>query len=106
MRLTFALLFAAVTANAAVTGTVVTDDGAPLAGARVRAFAREPFSATAARLLSSAPDPAAIATTASAADGRFTLDAKGNAAIDVVVDAAGREPSAFSIADGDDAGAI
>src|ERR1051326_735654 len=106
MRLTLALLFAAATAHASVTGTVITDDGAPLAGARVRAFAREPFSATAARLLSSAPDPVAISTSESAADGRFTLDAKGNAAIDLVVDAAGREPAAFLIADGDDAGAI
>src|ERR1051326_6842155 len=85
MRLTLALLFAAATAHASVTGTVITDDGAPLAGARVRAFAREPFSATAARLLSSAPDPVAISTSESAADGRFTLDAKGHAAIDLVV---------------------
>jgi len=106
MRLTLALLFAAATAHASVTGTVITDDGAPLAGAHVRAFAREPFSATAARLLSIAPDPVPIATSESAADGRFTIDAKGNAAIDLVIDAAGREPSAFVMADGDDAGAI
>jgi protocatechuate 3,4-dioxygenase beta subunit len=100
------LLLSAATASAAVTGTVVGDDGAPLAGARVRAFAREPFSATAARLLSSSPDPVPIATSESAADGRFSIDAKGNATIDVVVDAAGREPAALYAADGDDAGAI
>ena len=101
-----ALILSAATASAAVTGTVVAADGAPLAGARVRAFAREPFSATAARLLSSSPDPVPIATTESAADGRFSIDAKGNATIDVVVDAAGREPAALYAADGDDAGAI
>ncbi|HYU24030.1 MAG TPA: carboxypeptidase-like regulatory domain-containing protein, partial [Thermoanaerobaculia bacterium] len=100
------LLLSAATASAAVTGTVVADDGAPLAGARVRAFAREPFSATAARLLSSSPDPVPIATAESAADGRFFIDAKGNATIDIVVDAAGREPAALYAADGDDAGAV
>jgi 5-hydroxyisourate hydrolase-like protein (transthyretin family) len=100
------LLLSAATASAAVTGTVVADDGAPLAGARVRAFAREPFSATAARLLSSSPDPVPIATAESAADGRFSIDVKGNATIDIVVDAAGREPAALYAADGDDAGAI
>src|SRR5438128_1830813 len=100
------LLLSAATASAAITGTVVADDGAPLAGARVRAFAREPFSATAARLLSSSPDPVPIATSESAADGRFSIDAKGNATIDIVVDAAGREPAALYAADGDDAGAI
>jgi protocatechuate 3,4-dioxygenase beta subunit len=100
------LLLSAATASAAVTGTVVADDGAPLAGARVRAFAREAFSATAARLLSSSPDAVPIAATESAADGRFSIDAKGNATIDIVVDAAGREPAAFYAADGDDAGVI
>ncbi|HEV2722023.1 MAG TPA: hypothetical protein VG323_18530, partial [Thermoanaerobaculia bacterium] len=100
------LLLAALPASAAVTGTVVTGDGDPLAGARVRAFAREPFSAVAARLLSSTPEATPIATTETAADGRFSLDTKGNAAIDIVVDAAGREPYALYAAGGEDVGAI
>jgi hypothetical protein len=100
------LLLFAVSASAAVTGTVIGDDGAPLAGARVRAFAREPFGVTAARLLSNAPDAVAIATSESGADGKFSIDVKGNATVDVVADAAGREPAVFFAADGDDAGAI
>lgn len=107
-RLLPLILVTAVTAtlHAAVTGTVVTSDGAPLAGARVRAFAREPFSATAARLLSANPDATPLASAQSDAEGRFTIDAKGNAALDVVVDAAGKVPAALYAADGDDAGAI
>jgi large repetitive protein len=106
LRLSLLLLFFTATLHAAVTGIVVTDDGAPLAGARVRAFAREPFSAVAARLLSAAPDPVPLATAESAADGRFSIDAKGNAAVDLVVDIAGREPAAVYAADNEDAGVI
>src|SRR5207248_928773 len=71
------LLSAATAAHAAVTGTVAGSDGAPLAGARVRAFAREPFSATAARLLSATPDPTPLATAQSDAEGRYSVDTKG-----------------------------
>jgi len=100
------LVLVSAAANAAVTGTVVGTDGAPIAGARVRVFAREPFSAIAARLLSATPDPAPLATAQSAADGRFSIDVKGNAAVDLVVDAADRDPAALYAADGDDAGAV
>ncbi|HKS24924.1 MAG TPA: hypothetical protein VJZ76_19165, partial [Thermoanaerobaculia bacterium] len=105
-RLSLLLLFFTVTLHAAVTGIVVTDDGAPLAGARVRAFAREPFSVTAARLLSATPDFVPLATSESAADGRFSVDTKGNAAVDLIVDVAGREAASVYAADNEDAGAI
>lgn len=100
------LFFSAISLNAAVTGTVVTADGAPVAGARVRAYAREPFSVTAARLLSATPDPTPLAAAETNAEGRFSVDAKGNATVDVVVDAAGKVPAALFAADGDDAGAV
>src|ERR1043165_6952513 len=105
-RLSLLLLLVSAAANAAVTGTIVGSDGTPLAGARVRAFAREPFSAIAARLLSATPDPTPLATAQSGTDGRFSIDTKGNAAVDVVVDAADRDPVALYAADGDDAGAV
>src|ERR1043165_7501294 len=105
-RLSLLLLLVSAAANAAVTGTIVGSDGTPLAGARVRAFAREPFSAIAARLLSATPDPTPLATAQSGTDGRFSIDTKGNAAVDVVVDAADRDPVALYAADGDDAGAL
>src|SRR6266542_3972725 len=57
-------------------------------------------------LLSAATASAAVTGTVVAADGRFSIDAKGNATIDIVVDAAGREPAALYAADGDDAGAV
>jgi hypothetical protein len=92
--------------HAAVTGRVVDEEGAPIAGARVRAFARQPLDVFYARALSDAPEPQPIATAAAATDGGFAIDAKQAAIADVVADAPGRRAAHAIVADGEDAGVL
>jgi len=103
-RFSILLLFA-LPIQSAVTGLVVRDDGKPLSGAAVRAFARVPMPAMAERLLANeTPSPIASATTSD--DGKFTLDVKGTPTVDLLIEAAGMQPAGLPAADRDDAGAI
>ena len=97
---------AANTVHAAVTATILDEDGKPLAGARVRAFAREENGALRKRLLSNAPETPAIASATSADDGRVSLDVKGEPVVRLVADAAGRAVQLLDVVDGHDAGAV
>lgn len=90
-------LFLAIPLHAAVTGRVVDEDGAPIAGARVRAFPRETFESFYARALSASPEPVPVATVQSGTDGTFSFETKGNAVVDVLAEAAGKR-AAYRIA--------
>lgn len=76
--------------HARITGRVVDENGAAIAGARVRAFARESFEQWYARALSSAPQAVAFATTATDRDGTYSFESKGDAGVDVVAQAPGK----------------
>ncbi|HEX7155287.1 MAG TPA: carboxypeptidase-like regulatory domain-containing protein [Thermoanaerobaculia bacterium] len=104
-RLLLALLVLAPLANAAVTGRVITEEGKPLEGARVRAYAIESSETFFARVLSDKPEATPIASGTTAADGTFRLDVKGSPVVDVIVDAEGRGEELIRLADGDDTGA-
>ncbi len=99
-------LLTATTAHATITATVLDEEGKPLAGARVRAFGREESGALRKRLLSKEPETAPIATATTAADGRVSLDVKGQPVVRLVVDASGRAVEVLETADGKDAGEV
>src|ERR1700674_1025872 len=92
--------------HAAINALILHEEGKPLAGARVRAFAREENGALRKRLLSKEPETPAIATAISADDGRVSLDVKGEPVILLVADAAGRAVQLSDAVDGRDAGAF
>lgn len=100
------LLLLAASAQAAITATLLDDDGKPLAGVRVRAFAREDQRAFRVRLLSSKPESEPISTATSGDDGRVTIDPKSNAVVRLVADAAKRAVLVVDAVDGEDAGAF
>src|SRR5712691_2639983 len=104
-RFFFLLLLAARGASAAITGIVVDDQGQPIAGATVRAYAAEPSSAQRVRLIKGDFARQPLATATSRADGRFSLDAK-SLPVDLVAEAPGRETAVIETNDGEDVGAI
>jgi protocatechuate 3,4-dioxygenase beta subunit len=106
LLISLALLAAATAARASITATIVDDDGKPLAGARVRAFAREDTSAFRKRLLSKEPATPPVAAATSGDDGRVSLDLKGAPIVHLIADAPGRAVQYADAADGEDAGSI
>jgi hypothetical protein len=100
------LLSVVATAHASITATFLDDDGKPLAGARVRLFAREDQRMLRARWLSDKPESAPLASATTGEDGKATLDAKGNTVVRLVADAASRAALAIDVIDGEDAGAF
>jgi len=93
-------------ASAAVTGVVVDDDGAPIAGASVRAFPAETQRATASRILAGQLERQPIAKVETAADGSFRLDTAGAPLVTVTISAPDRVLLQFDASDGDDAGPL
>jgi uncharacterized GH25 family protein len=102
----FALLLGTFDLAAAITGHVIDEAGKPVAGARIRAFALEPYDAVTARLLSASPEPAPVATAQSDDKGAFRLDPKKQPVVTLVVDAPGRAPAVDDVADGTSTGAL
>lgn len=91
---------------AAVKGTVMNMNGAPLSGARVEAYQPETSEARAERHRAENPRRPAIALATTDAAGNFSLDVKKQPAVDVAVEAAEHEPIVVSLGGDDDAGAI
>ncbi len=96
------LLFLASTALASITGSVVDEEGKPIGGATIRAYAAEPSRIYRQRLISGQPENDPFATATTDAAGAFTIDAKGNIAVDLRVDREGRQPSVTEAVDGDE----
>lgn len=101
-----ALSLLALPALAAVTGTVMTGDGAAIAGARVSLYALESPDARYARLLSDAPEALPLATTQTDSKGNFTLDSPKDATVSLRVFARGYEPREQMIERDETVGAI
>jgi len=99
-------LAAASNAVAAITGTVIDPDGKPIAGAAIRAYAAENSAVLRARLLAGKIDREPLAAVQSSENGAFSLDVKGAAAVDVAIEAPGRNHTTTPSVDGDDLGTI
>lgn len=99
------LLFSAAEAGAAITATVIDDDGKPIAGATVQAFARETRQAAVARVLAGKPDAPPVASAQSGADGAVRLDVARTPVVMLLVTAPGRS-MVMEAADGDDLGTL
>jgi large repetitive protein len=101
-----ALGLLAAPAFAAITGTVMNGEGAPIAGARVSIRAFETPDARRARLMSDTPEAAPLASTQTDAKGAFTLESPKNATVGLFISASGYSPAATRIERDEDAGAI
>jgi large repetitive protein len=100
------VLLTATSLHAAITATILDEEGKPLAGARVRAFRREENAALRRRLLSKEPETLPIATATTKDDGRVSLEVKGETVVRLVVDAAGRAVQLLDTVEGRDAGSV
>jgi hypothetical protein len=101
-----ALSFAALPSLAAITGTVMTTDGQPIAGAKVSIRGYESSDARATRLLSATPEPVPISTAATDTKGSFSLESPKEAVVLLTVEARGYVPEQKTIERDEDAGAI
>lgn len=93
-------------ALAAITGSVMTVDGAPIAGARVSIYAPELPDARRARLLSPSPERTPAESTQADAKGLFSLPSPKDAVVELRVEAAGYEPFSRRVERDEEAGAI
>lgn len=101
-----ALCFAAFPSLAAVTGVVMTNDGKPVAGARVSLVASETGDARRARLLSAAPEPVPLTSAETDAKGAFSLESPKEPVVQLRITARGYEPLTRSVERDEEAGAI
>jgi 5-hydroxyisourate hydrolase-like protein (transthyretin family) len=92
--------------HAAITGTVIDTDAKAVAGAAVRAYAAEDSAALRARVLAGKIEREPLAATQTAETGTFSLDVKGAAAIDVVIDDPSHARVTVASVDGDDLGVV
>jgi Carboxypeptidase regulatory-like domain len=99
-------IFTALPSLAIITGTVMTSDGLPVAGATIALFKPETSDAHLRRLLSNAPVRVAIVSAESDSKGNFSLDPGREPVVDLRVEAKGYAPDGFRLAGDDEAGAI
>jgi len=91
---------------AAITGTVMTKDGQPIAGAKVSLFAPESAEARRARYLSKAPDRVAVTSVQTDSKGLYKLDTPKDPVVELRIEAKGYAPDSLRVMAEDDAGAI
>jgi protocatechuate 3,4-dioxygenase beta subunit len=99
-------VFTAFPSFAAITGTVMTSEGLPVAGATIALLKPETPDARLNRLLSKTPLRAAIVTAESDSKGNFSIDPGKEPVVDLRVEARGYAPEALRLAADDEAGAI
>jgi protocatechuate 3,4-dioxygenase beta subunit len=108
MHRTAAALLAALLALpalAAITGSVMTTDGAPISGARVMLYSPESPEARRARVLSDSPERVPLATAQTDSRGNWSLESPKEPVADLRVVAAGYEPWARRIERDEEVGA-
>lgn len=100
MRARFLAALAVLTALpafASITGTVMTREGQPIAGAKVAVYSFESADARRARLISANADRTPVAATTTNSKGAFTLDSPKDPVVSIRVDAAGYAPHTMDI---------
>jgi uncharacterized GH25 family protein len=102
--LSFAILLAASSAHAAITGTLIDESGKPVAGATVRAYTSEDSRAFRTRVMRGG-EHTAIATAQSADGGAFRIDASAPL-LEIVIEAPGKVTQATEAVDGEDLATI
>ncbi len=102
----FVLALFALPSLAAITGSVMTPDGKPVAGARVSTFAPESSEARRTRLLSEHPEAVPLASTQTDAKGAFSLESPKVPVVDLGVSLRGYEPASRTIERDEDSIAI
>lgn len=107
-RIAVALLLSVLSfpALAAITGTVVTTEGQPVAGARVMIHAVETTDARRERLLSPSPQLTALAETKSDAKGAFSLPSPKEAVVELRIELPGYEPEVRRVEKDEELGAV
>jgi uncharacterized GH25 family protein len=107
-RLVVALLLSLLSlpSLAAITGTVTTLDGKPVAGARVLTQAIETPVSRRERLLSPSPHIVALAETKTDAKGAFSLPSPKEPVVDLRIEMRGFEPESRRVEKDEEAGAI
>src|ERR1700756_472365 len=101
LLLSLVLSFLSFPLLAAVTGSVIDNDGQPVAGARVTAYAPESMDARRVRLQSKTPERPSLATATSDSKGNFSLDVK-EPFVDVRIEAKGYAPEFAHTSNDDD----
>lgn len=101
-----ATLGTALSALGAITGTVITSDGAPVSGAKVSLFAPETLAARRARLASKNFERTPLVSVTTGQNGAFSLDTpKGQPLLDLNIVAAGFAPDGLRVVPDEELGA-
>ena len=91
---------------AAITGTVMTSDGAPIAGARVSVYTVETPDVRRARWLSASPQSVPLLSTQTDARGNWSLESPRDPVADLRISAAGFDPLQRRIERDEETGAV
>lgn len=102
----FLLVLLCVPASAAITGVVMSTDGAPVAGARIVIHAIETPEARRARWMSPSPELVPIAAAQTDSKGAFSIASPKEALVDLRVEHRGYEPVSRRVERDEDLGAI
>lgn len=91
---------------AAITGVVMTNDGAPVSGAKVTVHTIEAPEARRVRMLSASPQAVPLLTATTDARGNFSLESPKEPVVDLRIVAAGFDPSQRRIERDEEVGAV